>query len=114
MACRSNQRVARRIEQEPASISVLGTIMRFLVRPDQETDVPCVIWAIIPPGIVIPLHSQPDPETFFMISGNAEGLSQTADGFQWNSLALGDVFHVPSGAKHRSATIGPNRRRRLP
>jgi quercetin dioxygenase-like cupin family protein len=100
MAHRPNQRVARRIERASASVDVLGTIMQVLVPADHETGVPCLLRATIPPGVVIPLHSQPDPETFFMISGNAEGLSQTTEGFQWSPLAPGDVFHVPSGAKH--------------
>jgi quercetin dioxygenase-like cupin family protein len=95
----SNQPVARRIEGESAHVDVLGTIMQFLMLPDGEPGMPCIIRRTIPPATVIPMHSHPDSETFFMISGNAEGLAQTAEGFQWFRLAPGDAFHVPRGAK---------------
>jgi quercetin dioxygenase-like cupin family protein len=78
-------------------MDVLGRIVQFLVLTDEAA--PCVMRWTIPPGTVIPLHSQPDPETLFVMSGNVEGLSQTAEGYQWIRLAPGDVFHVPGGAK---------------
>ena len=95
----SIRRVARRIEPGSASVDVLGLIVQFLLPPDQGAAAPCVMRWTIPPGIVIPLHSQPDPETLFVISGNTEGLSQTAEGYRWARLAPDDVFHVPGGAK---------------
>jgi hypothetical protein len=54
----------------------------------------------IPPGVIVPLHSHADPETFVMISGEIEGLSQSPDGFVWIKIRPGDIFHVPGGAKH--------------
>jgi quercetin dioxygenase-like cupin family protein len=100
MTRQSSQRVAQRIEPDSASVDVLGTIMHFLLQPDQNAGTPCVMRWTMSPGIVIPLHSHPDPETIFMISGDAEGLTQTATGFQWSPLAPGDLFDVPGGAKH--------------
>lgn len=54
----------------------------------------------IPPGVIVPLHSHADPETFIQISGEIEGLSQSPEGFVWVSIRPGDIFHVPGGAKH--------------
>ena len=95
----SNQRVARPIGVESACVDVLGTTVQFLMQPDDEPGMPCIIRRTIPPATVVPMHSHPDPETCFMISGNAEGLAQTDEGFQWIRLSPDDVFHVPSGAK---------------
>ncbi|HKP25132.1 MAG TPA: cupin domain-containing protein [Dongiaceae bacterium] len=99
MAHESIRRVARCIEPRCPSIDVLGRVIKVLALPDEATAAPCVMRWTIPPGIVIPLHSQPDPETLVVVSGNTEGLSQTAEGYQWTRLAPGDVFHVPGRAK---------------
>ena len=55
----------------------------------------------IPPGVVVPLHSHDDPETFIPISGQIQGLAyRSDDDFEWVTVQTGDIFHVPSGAKH--------------
>jgi HD-GYP domain-containing protein (c-di-GMP phosphodiesterase class II) len=53
-----------------------------------------------PPGVVVPLHSHPNPETFIPVSGEAEGLVHSADVVRWVPIGPGDVFHVPAGARH--------------
>lgn len=95
----SDQRVARPIKVESACVDVFGTTMQFLMLPEEEPGMPCIIRETIPPATVIPMHSHPDPETCFMISGNAEGLAQTVEGFQWIRLAPHDAFHMPGRAK---------------
>lgn len=37
----------------------------------------------IPPGVVVPMHSHPDPETFLPLSGELEGLVVSPEGFAW-------------------------------
>jgi quercetin dioxygenase-like cupin family protein len=46
------------------------------------------------------MHAHPDPETFVHLSGGLEGLRESEDGFRWTPIRPGEVFHVPSGAKH--------------
>jgi quercetin dioxygenase-like cupin family protein len=92
------------------SIDVLGPQLEFLVPGDAA----CVLRGTIPPGVIIPLHSHADPETFFLISGKIEGLSQSvrhmrhlflgrassANHSTWLRIAPGQVFHVPGNARH--------------
>lgn len=81
------------------TIDVLGPTVQFLsaAEPDNE---PCVMRGIIPPGVAVPLHSHPGPETFIAISGRVEGLREAGGNFEWIPIAPGDVFHVPGWAKH--------------
>jgi quercetin dioxygenase-like cupin family protein len=96
-----NRRNAHRIDdQASAVIDVLGPTVQFLTFPGEGHAMPCIMRGTIPPGVAIPLHSHPDPETFLVIAGEVEGLAQTEGGFQWLRLGPGDVFHVPSRAKH--------------
>jgi quercetin dioxygenase-like cupin family protein len=93
----SAERVAHLVDPRTVeTIEVLGPRIQFLTQPGA----PCIMRGTIPPGGVVPLHSHQDPETFLAISGEVEGLVHSADGFEWVPIAPGDVFHVPSGAKH--------------
>lgn len=82
------------------TITVLGPTIQFLTQPAEIGDSPCVMRGTIPPGVVIPMHSHPDPETFIAIAGEAEGLNVTRDGVRWERIKPGDVFHVPENARH--------------
>jgi quercetin dioxygenase-like cupin family protein len=72
----------------------------YLTPPDAEDGEPCVTRGTIPPGVVVPLHSHADPETFLVVSGELEGLAVAAHGFTWVPVRPGDTFHVPGGARH--------------
>jgi quercetin dioxygenase-like cupin family protein len=52
------------------------------------------------PGTQVSLHSHPDPESFFVVSGEAEILIETATGLEWRPIRRGDFAHIPPGAKH--------------
>ena len=86
------------VESAPA-INLLGPALQFLIGPD-ATESPCIMRGTIPPGMVVPLHSHADPETFFMVSGELEGLSYDATDLRWITIAPGGIFNVPSNAKH--------------
>lgn len=96
----STQRIAHLVDPSTTeTLDVLGPTVQFLVPPQDENQ-PCVIRGMIPPGGVVPLHSHGDPETFFAVSGEVEGLAHSSDGFDWVRIAPGDVFHVPGDATH--------------
>lgn len=91
--------VARIIEaRDIQAFNVLGPVVEFLTEP--ENGAPCVMRGTIPPGVSVPLHSHADPETFYMISGELEGLTHPECGFRWVRIRPGDIFHVPGGARH--------------
>lgn len=86
--------------REVESFDVMGSTIEFLTAPEKDDGVPCIMRGTKQPDVIVPLHSHPDPETFLMVAGEVEGLSQSADGFRWVRIGPGDVFHVPGGAKH--------------
>lgn len=98
----TSSRIAHLIEPEHLeTINILGPTIQFLTEPEPVDERgPCVMRGTIPPGVSIPLHSHADPETFLALSGEVEGLSHSDKDFAWVTIKPGDVFHVPSGAKH--------------
>jgi quercetin dioxygenase-like cupin family protein len=92
--------VVRRVDAGTIEvIDVLGPTIEFLSSDEGEND-PCVMRGIIPPGVTVPLHSHPEPETLIAISGRLEGLKEAAGNFEWVLIGRGDVFHIPGGVKH--------------
>ncbi len=57
----------RRLE----AFDVLGPTIQFLSADEGKND-PCVMRGIIAPGVAVPLHSHPEPETFIAISARIE------------------------------------------
>src|ERR1700739_3046259 len=70
-----------------------------LLSPPTE-DAYCVVMGTIPAGSGVPLHSHPDPESFYVLSGEVEALVQFTGGLEWQRLAPGDFIHIPAGVKH--------------
>jgi quercetin dioxygenase-like cupin family protein len=73
------------------TLELAGAAVEILV-----DDEPCVMRGVIPPGVVVPLHSHADPETFIGIAGELEGRA----GSEWVRVAPGEIFHVPGGTPH--------------
>jgi quercetin dioxygenase-like cupin family protein len=81
------------------TFDLFGPTVQFFTHPDGEGE-PLVLRGTIPPGAVVPMHSHGDPETFYLISGEVEGLVHSSAGYRWVSVGPGDTFHVPNDAKH--------------
>jgi hypothetical protein len=106
----STDRRAHLVDQQNVlAIDVLGPVVEYLTAPGAIDNEPCVIRGTIPPGVVVPLHSHPDRETFLPLSRELEGLVVSPEGFAWVTIGSGDVFHVPGNARHafRNATREP-------
>jgi len=56
----------------------------------------CVMLCSLPPGVVVPLHSHADRETFYVISGTPDAFR----GDHWETLGPGDVFDAQDGIAH--------------
>jgi len=89
------------------TFNVMGPTVELLTGPTENDHDSCLMKGTIPVGGVIPLHSHADPETFIVVSGDAEALSKTLDSFAWIPLGPGDVFHVPGNAPHAFRNRGP-------
>jgi mannose-6-phosphate isomerase-like protein (cupin superfamily) len=81
-------------------LDVLGPTIRYLTPPDGDDRQPCVMEGRVPGGVVVPLHSHPDPETFVVMSGRLDGLRISDRGYEWVPIGAGDIFHIPGDARH--------------
>jgi len=92
-----------------AGVDVMGPIIEFLTLHEEGDGAPCTMRGTIPPGVVVPLHSHPDPETYVGLSGEAEALAGSVAEPGRIVIRPGDVFHVPGGARHafRNRTDAP-------
>jgi quercetin dioxygenase-like cupin family protein len=74
----------------------VGPILQYLTPlTDQDAEY-CLVKTLVPSGATVPIHSHADRETFFILSGELDGMT---DG-RWNTFRAGDVFEVAGGAKH--------------
>ena len=71
---------------------------RLLTDTWRNDDDYCVTIATMPPGVVVPLHSHADRETFYILSGEMLGYDGNAGA--WRMLRAGDVFDVTDGVRH--------------
>ena len=81
-------------------VDLFGPTVEFLTSPQEPSIDFCVLKGVIPPGVSVPLHSHPDTEDFFVISGEVQALRQGAQGYEWIEAKAGDYLHVPSGTRH--------------
>ena len=88
------------IESDCETLDVLGPSVQFLAAPQANDEAPCVIKGTIPPGVSVPIHRHPAIESFYVLSGNVEVLSEKDGKSHWLVAGPGDFIEVPSGAKH--------------
>lgn len=86
--------------QHVERFDVLGPTVEYLTPLLPNDFSPCLMRGHIPSGVVVPLHTHADPESFVVISGEIEGLIQADPVVTWVRIKPGDVFHVPGGTKH--------------
>lgn len=100
---------AQLVNQERAQVlDVMGATIQYLTSPDEGEDLPCVMRGTVPPGVVVPLHSHADPETFLVESGRMEGLQITGSTYSWVPVRPGDVFHIPGDTPHAWRNPSPD------
>jgi quercetin dioxygenase-like cupin family protein len=71
---------------------------RMLTDTSRHDDDYCISIATMPPGVVVPLHSHADRETFYILSGEIHGYD--GDAGAWRTLRAGEVFDVTDGLRH--------------
>jgi quercetin dioxygenase-like cupin family protein len=88
------------VEQDRELFEVFGPRLQFLLTPQSIDEAPCVMKGTIPPGVSVPIHCHPGIETFYILSGEVEVLSEEGGNARWIKAGLGDFIEVPSNAKH--------------
>jgi quercetin dioxygenase-like cupin family protein len=81
-------------------LHVLGPTIELLTSPDEPGAMYCVMLGTIPPGGVVPLHSHADVESFYVLSGSVQVLSERGGRFEWLDTSVGQFVHVPGRSKH--------------
>ncbi|HWP91435.1 MAG TPA: hypothetical protein VNN20_04460 [Thermodesulfobacteriota bacterium] len=69
-------------------LDVFGPTVEFLTPPSEADAVYCVMKGTVPPGVSVPIHSHPDDESFFILSGTTQILTQQGDGFEFGANQL--------------------------
>jgi quercetin dioxygenase-like cupin family protein len=92
-----------------ATMDVFGSTVEFLNDPDDPGADFCVMRAVLPPGVVVPLHRSDDAEDFLILAGTQQVLVEDAHGLQWRDMHVGDYVHVPGGIvrANRNVSDGP-------
>jgi quercetin dioxygenase-like cupin family protein len=92
---------------EQQTFMVLGVLLQFLSTPEQINDQVSVMRGTISSGLVIPLHSQADPEIFYVLHGSLEvfqaGLSEG-----WQTVNAGEVVSIPGNVRHALRNTSPS------
>ncbi|MBV8213676.1 MAG: cupin domain-containing protein [Verrucomicrobia bacterium] len=88
------------VEADCETLDVLGPSVQFLVRPQVNDEAPCVIKGTIPPGVSVPIHRHEAIESFYVLSGDVEVLTEKDGKSHWIAAGSGDFIEVPRGAKH--------------
>ena len=81
-------------------LDVFGPTVEFLTLPEESDAGYCVMIGMIPPGVSVPLHSHPDAESFYILSGSVRTLDQRGDTLEWRTVNAGEFAHIPGNAKH--------------
>jgi quercetin dioxygenase-like cupin family protein len=77
-------------------LDVLGPRIKFLTALSDNDQEYCLIRGTVPAGLVVPIHSHPERETFYVLEGEVEGFWED----RWSTLGVGDVCDLPGGLKH--------------
>ena len=78
----------------------LGPTVEFLTSPMAKDATYCVMKGSIPAGYSVPLHSHPDEESFYILSGSVEAMVQNNGNKKWTIMAEGDFVHIAADVRH--------------
>jgi quercetin dioxygenase-like cupin family protein len=89
----------------PDALDVFGPRVDFLTMAEDGENQICVMRAVIPPGVTVPLHSHDDFEDFLILAGSHQVLVETGDGLQWRDAYAGDYVRVPGDVPHAHRNV---------
>ena len=93
---------------EEQTFIVLGVLLQFLSTPEQINDQISVIRGTVPSGVVIPLHSHPDPEIFYVLNGSLEVFQAEGPSEGWQTVNVGEVVSIPGNVRHALRNTYPS------
>lgn len=84
-------------------LDVFGPIIEFLTAENNKQI--CVMRAVVPPGVTVPLHSHDDFEDFFILAGGHQVLVEGEGGLEWHDAHAGDYIRVAGNVPHAHRNI---------
>jgi quercetin dioxygenase-like cupin family protein len=88
------------------AMDVFGPTVEFISGPDDPGADFCVMRGVVPPGVVVPVHSHDDDEDFLILAGTQQVLVEDAHGrLEWHDLHAGDYAHIPGGNLHAHRNV---------
>jgi uncharacterized RmlC-like cupin family protein len=82
------------------ALDVFGPRVEFLTTTDDGTNDICVMRAVIPAGVTVPLHRHDDFEDFLILSGGHQVLIDYNGRLQWSDAHAGDYVRIPGATLH--------------
>ena len=82
------------------TFDIFGVRLQFLIAPEQSNGKISLYRGTLPPGIVVPLHSHPEPEVLYVLEGNLEVYQEIGTWQGWSISRAGNVVAIPAGMKH--------------
>ncbi len=79
---------------------VMGVTVEFMTPVDANALPFCVMRGVIPAGAAVPMHSHHAPESFFVVSGEAQVLLERDGRLEWQDVKPGDFVNVPPDTRH--------------
>ncbi len=90
-----------RPEKTPEQVfDVFGVSLQFLVIPQQTCGRISLYRGTIAPSVIVPLHSHPEPEIFYVLEGGLEVYMASGPQQGWSTYTLGDVIAIPGDVRH--------------
>ncbi|OBA71987.1 cupin [Mycobacterium sp. 1554424.7] len=84
-------------------MEVFGPVVEFMTPPDEDQF--CVMRAVIPPGVVVPLHRHDDFEDFYILAGRHQVLVESGGSMEWREARAGDYVRVPGDVAHAHRNV---------
>ena len=88
---------ARALDQR---FNVFGVLLNFLVTPAETGHEVSLFKGILPPGVVIPLHSHAEPEVFYVLEGSLEVYQESGQPQGWSTTQPMGAVAIPGNVKH--------------
>lgn len=79
---------------------IIGGAVTFLAPPNTIGADHAILGGFLPAGVIVPLHSHDDPESFFILEGGMELYHEEGDSAGWHTLRPGDLAVIRGGSKH--------------
>ena len=90
----------QQVASNEQTFDIFGVRLQFLIAPEQSSGKISLYRGTLPPGIVVPLHSHPEPEVFYVLEGNLEVYQESGAQQGWSIARAGNVVAIPADIKH--------------